>query len=57
MSPVRDWFDLLGGYPFEVAKPEDIILPLSKRGYRLTNLVTAGGSVGCVEYVFRRDPA
>ena len=57
MSPVRDWFDWLGGYPFEVAKPEDIILPLSKRGYRLTNLVTQGGSVGCVEYVFRHDPA
>jgi 2-polyprenyl-3-methyl-5-hydroxy-6-metoxy-1,4-benzoquinol methylase len=57
MSPVRDWFDWLGGYPFEVAKPEDIILPLSKRGYRLTNLVTQGGSVGCVEYVFRHDAA
>jgi 2-polyprenyl-3-methyl-5-hydroxy-6-metoxy-1,4-benzoquinol methylase len=57
MSPVRDWFDWLGGYPFEVAKPEDIILPLSKRGYQLINLVTCGGTPGCVEYVFRHDPA
>ena len=55
MSIVRDWHDWLGGYPFEFAKPEDIILPLSKRGFRLTNLVTAGGSVGCVEYVFSQD--
>jgi 2-polyprenyl-3-methyl-5-hydroxy-6-metoxy-1,4-benzoquinol methylase len=57
MSPVRDWFDWLGGYPFEVAKPEAIILPVSKRGYRLINLVTCGGAPGCVEYVFRHDPA
>lgn len=57
MSPVRDWFDWLGGYPFEVAKPEEIILPLSGRGYRLINLVTQGGTCGCVEYVFRHDGA
>ena len=55
MSPIRDWFDWLGGYPFEVAKPEHIILPLTKRGYRLINLVTCGGTPGCVEYVFRHD--
>jgi len=57
MSPIRDWFDWLGGYPFEVAKPEEIILPLSRRGYELVNLVTCGGTPGCVEYVFRYDPA
>ncbi|MEP6764840.1 MAG: class I SAM-dependent methyltransferase [Gemmatimonadaceae bacterium] len=56
MSVVRDWFDWLGGYPFEAAKPEDIILPINKRGYRLTNLTTQYGSVGCVEYVFQHDP-
>lgn len=55
MTVVRDWFDWLGGYPFEAATPEAIILPLSKRGFQLTNLVTAGGSVGCVEYVFKHD--
>ena len=57
MSPIRDCFDWLGGYPFEVAKPEEIILPLSRRGYRLVNLVTQGGTCGCVEYVFRHDAA
>ena len=57
MSPMRDCFDWLGGYPFEVAKPEEIILPLNRRGYELANLVTCGGTSGCVEYVFRHDPA
>lgn len=56
MSVVHDWHDWLGGYPFDVAKPESIVLPMLKRGFTLTNLVTAGGSVGCVEYVFTREP-
>lgn len=55
MSVVRDWHDWLGGYPFEFAKPEAIILPLEHQGFRLKNLVTAGGTVGCVEYVFERS--
>jgi len=55
MSIVRDWFDWLGGYPFEAARPESIILPIQKMGFRLTNLVTAEGTVGCVEYVFQQD--
>lgn len=54
MSLVHDWFDWLGGYPFEVAKPEDIIMPIQKRGFTLTGLVTQRGTMGCVEYVFRR---
>jgi 2-polyprenyl-3-methyl-5-hydroxy-6-metoxy-1,4-benzoquinol methylase len=54
MTVYSDWHDWLGGYPFEVAKPEEIILYLAKYDFRLTNLVTAGGSVGCVEYVFHR---
>jgi len=48
------WHDWLGGYPFEVAKPEAIILPLQREGFVLTNLVTQYGSMGCVEYVFKR---
>jgi 2-polyprenyl-3-methyl-5-hydroxy-6-metoxy-1,4-benzoquinol methylase len=55
MTVYRDWHDWLGGYPFEVAKPEQIILLLAKEDFHLTNLVTAGGSVGCVEYVFRKS--
>ena len=54
MSLWHDWHDWLGGYPFEAAKPEDIILPIQTQGFTLTNLNTQYGSVGCVEYVFRR---
>ncbi len=55
MSAWHDWHDWLGGYPFEVAKPEGIILPMQDEGFRLTNLNTQYGSVGCVEYVFQRQ--
>jgi len=54
MSAWHDYHDWLGGYPFEAAKPEAIILPLQKQGFALTNLNTQYGSVGCVEYVFRK---
>jgi 2-polyprenyl-3-methyl-5-hydroxy-6-metoxy-1,4-benzoquinol methylase len=54
MSPFYDWFDWLGGYPFEVAKPEEIFRFGVERGLVMTNLTTCGGSVGCNEFVFRR---
>lgn len=54
MSVFYDWFDWLGGYPFEVAKPEEIFHFCRGRGFEMTNLTTAGGSVGCNEFVFRR---
>lgn len=52
MSVWHDWLDWLGGYPFEAAKPEEIIFPIQAEGFALTNLNTQYGSVGCVEYVF-----
>ncbi|HYW50500.1 MAG TPA: class I SAM-dependent methyltransferase [Gemmatimonadaceae bacterium] len=55
MSVWHDWHDWLGGYPFEAAKPEGIIFPIQREGFTLVNLNTQYGSVGCVEYVFRRD--
>jgi 2-polyprenyl-3-methyl-5-hydroxy-6-metoxy-1,4-benzoquinol methylase len=55
MSPWHDWLDWLGGWPCEVARPEDIILPLQREGFRLQNLKTQYGSMGAVEYVFRRE--
>lgn len=54
MSVVHDWFDWLGGYPFEYAKPEAILDFYRARGFELQRLVTAGGSVGCNEFVFVR---
>ena len=55
MSVVHDWIDWLGGYPFEVAKPEAIFDALRSRGFQLQRLTTCGGSVGCNEFVFRRN--
>jgi len=55
MSNMHDWIDWLGGWPFEVAKPEEIFRWFTERGYTLLNLTTAGGTMGCNEYVFRRS--
>jgi len=55
MSPWHDHVDWIGGYPFEVAKPEEIFLFYQERGFELTNLETAGGTVGCNQFVFRKD--
>ena len=57
MSVVHDWLDWLGGYPFEVARPEQIMEFYHARGFTLTRLRTCGGSVGCNEFVFRHVPA
>jgi 2-polyprenyl-3-methyl-5-hydroxy-6-metoxy-1,4-benzoquinol methylase len=53
MSVVRDWFDWIGGLPFEVAGPGLIFDFYRKRGYELVALTTVGGAMGCNEYVFR----
>jgi 2-polyprenyl-3-methyl-5-hydroxy-6-metoxy-1,4-benzoquinol methylase len=55
MSALTDWLDWLGGYPFEVAKPEQIFEFFKKRGYRLERLRTCGGGLGNNEYVFVKD--
>ena len=56
MSVWHDWHDWLGGYPFEVAKPEQILDFYRGKGFALTRLKTCGGSVGCNEFVFERAP-
>jgi 2-polyprenyl-6-hydroxyphenyl methylase/3-demethylubiquinone-9 3-methyltransferase len=53
MSVVTDWRDWLGGYPFEVAKPEEIFSFYRKRGFALEGLTTCGGRWGCNEFVLR----
>lgn len=52
MSPWRDAVDWVGGYPFEVAKPEDIFDFYHKQGFELIKLRTCAGGHGCNEYVF-----
>jgi 2-polyprenyl-6-hydroxyphenyl methylase/3-demethylubiquinone-9 3-methyltransferase len=51
MALVRDWHDWLGGFPFEVAKPEDIIDFYRKRGLLLTRLKTTNSN-GNNQFVF-----
>jgi 2-polyprenyl-6-hydroxyphenyl methylase/3-demethylubiquinone-9 3-methyltransferase len=46
--------DWVGGYPFEVAKPEEVFAFLRDRGFNLEYLRTVGGGLGCNEFVFRR---
>jgi 2-polyprenyl-6-hydroxyphenyl methylase/3-demethylubiquinone-9 3-methyltransferase len=54
MSIVHDWIDWLGGYPFEVARPEEIFSFYHERGFTLDRLVTCGGGLGNNQFVFRR---
>ena len=54
MSLWHDYVDWVGGYPFETARPEEILAFLRKKGFLLENLVTSGGGYGCNQYVFSR---
>ena len=56
MSPWRDVVDWVGGYPFEVAKPEDVFEFCHKRGLILERMRTAGGSLGNNEFEFSKPP-
>ncbi|MDP3229885.1 MAG: class I SAM-dependent methyltransferase [Acidovorax sp.] len=53
MSMWHDMLDWLGGYPFEVAKPEVVLEFFLPRGLELKKLRTCAGRMGCNEYVFR----
>lgn len=54
MSPIHDMVDWIGGYPFEVARPEQIFDFLAARGFTLKKMRTVGGGIGCNEFVFQR---
>jgi 2-polyprenyl-3-methyl-5-hydroxy-6-metoxy-1,4-benzoquinol methylase len=56
MSYWRDLLDWVGGYPFEVAKPEQVIDFYLARGFELKKLKTCAGSIACNEFVFRKAP-
>jgi 2-polyprenyl-6-hydroxyphenyl methylase/3-demethylubiquinone-9 3-methyltransferase len=55
MSRWHDLLDWVGGWPFEVAKPDEIFRYLKTRGFALQQLKTCGGGLGCNEYVFQRQ--
>jgi len=53
MSITHDWFDWLGGYPFETAKVEDIVYFYKNKGFVLEKITTTNGS-GVNQFVFSR---
>jgi 2-polyprenyl-6-hydroxyphenyl methylase/3-demethylubiquinone-9 3-methyltransferase len=54
MSPWRDLVDWVGGYPFEVAKPEEIFDFYRARGFQLQKMKTCN-DLSCNEFVFIRS--
>ncbi|HJU72552.1 MAG TPA: methyltransferase [Gemmatimonadaceae bacterium] len=52
MSAWHDLVDWVGGYPREVARPEEIFDFYKQKGFDLLYLHTQGGSMGCNEFTF-----
>lgn len=57
MDPWRDVLDWLGGYPFEVARPESVLAFYRRHGFTLERMTTVDGRHGCNEFVFRYEQA
>ncbi len=55
MSRKHDLIDWVGGYPFEVAKPDEVFAFVHRLGFELRRLRTA--RMGCNEYVFQAPPS
>lgn len=56
MSMAHDWFDWLGGFPFEVATVDAVCRILFDRGFVLTNIKTTRGQ-GNNQFVFTKPAA
>lgn len=54
MSLWHDMLDWLGGYPFETAKPQEIVSFCGCHGLNLVTLRTVGRKLGCNEFIFQR---
>lgn len=52
-TDLRDW---LGGWPFEVARPDEVEDFMTARGFRPLSSVTVGNRQGCNEFLLRREP-
>ena len=55
MDAWRDVVDWVGGYPFKVAKPEEVFDFYRSRGFVLQRLKTCAGGLGCNEYVLMKS--
>ncbi len=52
------WYDIVdwvGGYPYEVATPDEIFEFYKAKGYSLTKLKCGGVGLGCNEFVFKKE--
>lgn len=56
MSMYHDVVDWIGGWPFEVAMPDEIVNFFRKQNFILIGLVTCGRKHGCNEFVFKANP-
>ena len=57
MSRWHDIIDWVGGYPYEVATPEEIFDFYRKRNFVLTKLKSGKVGLGCNEFVFQKEQA
>jgi 2-polyprenyl-3-methyl-5-hydroxy-6-metoxy-1,4-benzoquinol methylase len=51
------WYDIIdwvGGYPYEVASPEELFEFYKAKGFSLTKLKSKGAGLGCVELVMQK---
>src|SRR4026207_70951 len=55
MSVTHDWFDWLGGYPFEVCRADEVFTFYQQRGFLLTTLSTTS-NLGNNQFVVVRTP-
>lgn len=57
MNRWRDIVDWVGGYPYEVARPEEVFDFCQARGFTLLSMHCGGVGLGCNEFVFVRNAA
>lgn len=51
------WYDVIdwiGGYPYEYAKPQEVIVFGQSKGFNIANFIPSGVPTGCNEFVFKR---
>lgn len=54
MSRWRDIIDWVGGYPYEVATPDEVFDFCKSRGFMLTKLNAGRVGLGCNQFVFKK---
>ena len=52
MSPLWDLVDWVGGYPFEVADPDDVISRYEDKAWSVEHVIKVGNRLGCNQFVF-----